>query len=163
MTYVLPVHNWGEHCNPILHDRGRVLVVPWQFVSHSILDFAFHMYHVELTTCFHAQGSQHEKQCPKKVVSNPRAKPLTRHTFWVPLESAKYNLERCWALRNTGSQPAYLWFSVHKVSFLQPVLTFLSPAAWGRWSMWCTSRAVLLGQVVTLSVNVTSDPGWATH
>lgn len=29
--------------------------------------------------------------------------------------------------------------------------------------MCCTSSAGLLGQVVTLSVNLTSDPGWATH
>ena len=33
----------------------------------------------------------------------------------------------------------------------------------GRWSMSCTSSAGLLGWVVTLTVSLTSDPGWATH
>lgn len=72
-----------------------------------------------------------EAQSPKKrSLPIPETNLLQRTLSKCLLEGVRAktdNLERCQALHNTGSQPAYLWFSLHKTSCLQPLLTFLSP------------------------------------
>lgn len=47
LPYAASVHNWDE-CD-------RVPTASREFLSHSSLDFAFHIYHVELMSCFHTQ------------------------------------------------------------------------------------------------------------
>lgn len=161
------VHNWDEHCSPILHDRGRGLTAlaifitqqPWFCIPHTLC-WAYIMF-AHTTT----QGSQHEEQrVQKRLLPIPEANLLQGTLSECLLEgaSAKQIIWRGAGHYATQDRSLHICGYLYtRHLFCSLCSLFYLQKVWGRWSMCCTSSAGLLGRVVTLSVNLTSDPGWA--
>lgn len=153
-----------QHCNPTLHNGGRVLTVPSILITHQPWFCILHKPCWAHVVFAHTtpQGSQHKKhrvwkrghyQSQRQTFYNAHCPSASwkgseqKQIIWRDAEhytTQAHSLHICGSLYTRRPACSLFWLSC-----LQKIMR--------RWSVHCTSSTGLLGQVVTPPANLTSD------